>query len=197
MDIMGNSFVLHLIRHAPTAGNLKKQYIGWTDEAVLPFKAEPDLSRESVWGSDLKRCRQTAEILFPEADYHADRRWRECHFGSWEQKTYAELERDQLYRNWIDDPETLAPPQGESLKQMGSRIERALAALPVGDEFTIVTHGGPIRYLLARANGGQFQQQTALHGHRFTLEWKNRKAMEEGERCISFSAEPLTVNGNM
>ena len=194
---MGNSFVLHLIRHVPTAGNLAKQYIGWTDEPILPFTAKPDFMRESVWGSDLKRCRQTAAVLFPNAVYHEDMKWRECHFGSWEQKTYAELEWDQLYRNWIDDPETLAPPQGESLRQMGSRIEQALLALPEDDEFTIVTHGGPIRYLLAKANGGPFQEQIALHGHRFTLEWKNRKAMEEGNRCISFSAEPLTANDNM
>jgi alpha-ribazole phosphatase len=197
MAIMGKSFILHLIRHAPTAGNQAKQYIGWTDEAVLPFKAASDPLLAAVWGSDLKRCRQTAAILYPNAAYHADSNWRECHFGSWEQKTYAELEKDEHYRNWIDDPENVAPPEGESLKQLGRRIDRALRALPEGDEFTVLTHGGPIRYLLARANGEPFHQQTVLHGHRISLEWKNRTAMEEGAGCISFSAEPLMANANM
>lgn len=196
MAIMGNSFILHLIRHAPTAGNQAKQYIGWTDEAVLPFKAEPNSSQTSVWGSDLKRCKQTAALLFPNASYHPSPLWRECHFGDWEQKTYAELENDELYRNWIDDPLNLAPPNGENLQQLAKRIEKALKVLPEGDEFTILTHGGPIRYILARAMGQPFQRQTAQHGRQITLEWKNRKAMEEGELCASFSAVPLMANVN-
>ncbi|WP_234398925.1 histidine phosphatase family protein [Planococcus massiliensis] len=196
MAIMGNSFILHLIRHAPTAGNQAKQYIGWTDEAVLPFKAEPDASQIAVWGSDLKRCRQTAACLFPNAVYHASPDWRECHFGEWEQKTYAELESNGLYRNWVDDPFHFAPPNGESLHQLATRIERAVKALPDGDEFTILTHGGPIRYLLARATGESIQQQTASHGHRITLVWKTRKAVEEGDLCTSFSAVPLMANVN-
>lgn len=194
---MDSTFILHLIRHAPTAGNTLKQYIGWTDEPVLAFEPLVDLTLELVWGSDLKRCRQTAAILFPKADYHEDRNWRECHFGGWERKTYAELEHDKHYRSWIDDPGGTVPPGGESLTDMSHRVEQALAVLPGGNEFTIVTHGGPIRYLLSKANGRTFQQQTALHGHRHTLIWENRKAFKEGQTCISFSVEPLTVNANL
>lgn len=196
MAVMGNSFILHLIRHAPTAGNRAKQYIGWTDEAVLPFGAEPNSLQAAVWGSDLKRCRQTAAVLFPNAIYHPSPCWRECHFGDWEQKTYANLESDDLYRKWIDDPLHLAPPNGESLHQLAERIEKAVKALPDGDEFTVLTHGGPIRYLLARATGKPFLQQTVLHGHRMTVEWKTRRAMEEGDLCTSFSAVPLMANVN-
>lgn len=61
---MDQPFVLRLIRHAPTRGNQQKRYIGWTDESILPFQAEPDLALGNVIGSDLKRCRQTAAILF-------------------------------------------------------------------------------------------------------------------------------------
>lgn len=194
---MDGTFILHLIRHAPTAGNAARQYIGWTDESVLAFEPLAEPTIEHVWGSDLKRCRQTAELLFPNADYHADRNWRECHFGGWERKTYAELQHDEHYRSWIDDPMGIMPPGGESLTAMSDRIEQAVKALPAGNEFTIVTHGGPIRYLLSLATGRPFQQQTALHGHRHSLSWRNREAFEEGQVCESFSVEPLTANANL
>lgn len=194
---MDDFFTLHLIRHAPTAGNKEKRYIGWTDEPVLPFKAPGDPVVRTVWGSDLLRCRQTAEVLFPLADYQADPNWRECHFGIWEQKTYEQLKQDLCYRSWIDDPLNCAPPEGESLLHLQLRIDRAVRSLPLGAEFTVLTHGGPIRYLAAKAKGGAFQEQTALHGHRHSLTWQSRKAYEEGQRCISYSVVPLMENGNL
>lgn len=194
---MGGLFVLHLIRHAPTAGNQAKQYIGWTDEPVLPFKAPAYPEVKRVWGSDLQRCRQTAEVLFPNAVYHSDSDWRECHFGDWEKKTYAELESLKAYRNWIDDPFHCQPPGGESLDQVAVRVEQAVRSLPSGEEFRIVAHGGPIRYLLARAKKEAFWNQTVLHAHCYTLVWQNRQAFEEGAQCTSFSAAPLMANGNM
>jgi len=194
---MDGAFILHLIRHAPTSGNQARQYIGWTDEPVMPFKAKAFPEITEVWGSDLLRCRQTAEILFPNAAYHAEPNWRECHFGEWEQKTYAQLEGIAAYRNWIDDPVRCAPPGGESLKVLAERVERAVQALPDKQEFTIVAHGGPIRYLAGRAKKEAFERQTALHGYCYTFVWQNRQAFKEGAACISFSAEPLTANANM
>lgn len=190
-------FVLHLIRHAPTAGNKEKRYTGWTDEPVLPFEAPADMTMQEVWGSDLLRCRQSAEVLFPRAVYHANPDWRECNFGKWEQKTYGQLQHDPHYRSWIDDPANIAPPDGESLVQLAMRIGRAVRSLPEGNEFTVITHGGPIRWLAAQATGGAFHQQTALHGCCHSMVWQDRKAYEEGQRCISFSVAPLMANASM
>lgn len=194
---MDGHFILHLIRHAPTAGNKEKRYIGWTDEPVLPFEAAADFRKRQVWGSDLARCRQTAEVLFPRAVYHANPGWRECHFGTWEQKTYEQLQHDPRYRSWIDDPAEMAPPEGESLGELAVRIDGAVRSLPEGNEFTVITHGGPIRWLAAQATGGAFRQQAALHGHCHSIVWQNRKAYEEGQRCISFSVAPLMANASM
>ncbi|MDN7241822.1 histidine phosphatase family protein [Planococcus sp. N028] len=194
---MDGTFVLHLIRHAQTLGNQEKQYIGWTNQPVMPFEAQAFPEVTEVWGSDLLRCRQTAKVLFPNAFYHADANWRECHFGEWEQKTYAQLEMIEAYRNWIDDPFHIAPPGGESLEVLGERVERAVHALPDGKEFLILTHGGPIRYLAGRAKKETFWEQQALHGYRYTLVWQNRQAFKEGAPCISFSAEPLMANASM
>ncbi|MGH2316893.1 histidine phosphatase family protein [Planococcus sp. SE5232] len=194
---MDQPFVLRLIRHAPTRGNQQKRYIGWTDESILPFQAEPDLALKNVIGSDLKRCRQTAEVLFPNAVYRANRDLRECHFGEWEMKTYEQLKEIQLYRNWINEPWNIRPPGGESLNDMVKRVEQGIKKLPKGSEVTLVLHGGPIRYLMAQALGERFQDQIALHGGCHILTWQSRQAFEERELCTSFSVEPLTANGTM
>lgn len=194
---MGNAFVLHLIRHAPTAGNGRKAYIGWTDEPILPFKAQPDHAARHVWGSDLLRCRQTAQLLFPNARYKADANLRELNFGDWEGKTYNDLQSNDRYRKWIDDPLSVQPPNGESFQQLAERVERTIGAFPETGNFTIVTHGGPIRYLLAKANGGEFFSQQAAHGRCYTVAWASKSAYKEGQACILFLEEPLTANANM
>ena len=60
-----------LIRHGMTEGNRYQRYIGKTDELLCEegkeklkefFYPEP----EAVFVSPLVRCRETAEILFPE-----------------------------------------------------------------------------------------------------------------------------------
>lgn len=194
---MDSTFILKLIRHAPTAGNVAKKYIGWTDEPILPFQAVPDFDVANVWGSDLLRCRQTAVQLFPTACYHADPDWRECHFGRWEGKTYAQLEYDETYQRWIDDPNGVVPPDGECLADVAMRISRAVCSLPHGGKHIIITHGGPIRLLLMQGNGGSFWEQPARHGICYTLTWRSRREYEEGARCISYSAASITANGNM
>ncbi|MDW0113903.1 histidine phosphatase family protein [Sporosarcina saromensis] len=91
---MARPHTLYLIRHLPTAGNRAKKYIGWTDEPIEPI-AEPETFRLSgmqqniVYGSDLRRARQSANLFLPHAIFHEDRRFRECHFGDFEGKTYA------------------------------------------------------------------------------------------------------------
>lgn len=193
---MDHPFVLHLIRHAPTAGNREKRYIGWTDEDVLPFSASGDPSVRDVWGSDLKRCRQTAATLFPAAKYHVSSDFRECNFGKWERKTYEQLKHDERYRSWIDDPAAHSPPGGETLEEMQERVDRALYRLPDIPECTLVIHGGPIRHLMAKALGGNFREQIARHGHCYSFRWADRQAFEEGQPCTSFSEAHLMANGN-
>ncbi|AUD14635.1 MULTISPECIES: histidine phosphatase family protein [unclassified Planococcus (in: firmicutes)] len=194
---MGNAFVLRLIRHAPTAGNVRRAYIGWTDEPILPFESKPDHGTRLVWGSDLLRCRQTAHILFPDAHYEANADLRELHFGDWENMTYDDLQSNELYRNWIDDPKMVQPPNGESLQQLAERVDRAIETFSETGDYTVVTHGGPIRYILSKANRQQFFSQQAAHGHCYTVTWASKSAYKEGHPCVSYSAEPLTAKASM
>ncbi|MCG7343869.1 histidine phosphatase family protein [Sporosarcina sp. ACRSL] len=193
---MASDHHLYLIRHLPTAGNREKKYIGWTDE---PIESVPNLVREFpmsatgvVYGSDLMRARQSAALLLPDADYVADARLRECHFGEFEGKTYADLELDKDYRNWLDDPQSFAPRGGESLAEVEKRVLETLVSLPNGG--VVVTHGGPIRIALTRFSPEprDFWSWQIPHGSAWKFEWRNYDEMKEGGGCVSLSEVPIT-----
>ncbi|SDN25276.1 alpha-ribazole phosphatase [Psychrobacillus sp. OK028] len=193
---MANPFTVTLIRHLPTKGNRDKKYIGWTDEPIiggLKIKKFPNENRQVV-GSDLVRCKQTAAEVFGGTPYTVNANFRECSFGDWEQKTYNELKEDDSYRNWLNDQQQLAPPNGESLEALGSRVLQAF--LETSEKFEqpiIVTHGGPMRFLLTKfaSEEKSFWDWEVLHGSMFTLNWPDKKAVLEGKRCTSFSVEHL------
>lgn len=194
---MDDRFVLHVIRHLPTAGNEQRKYIGWTDEPIVATNVRCQVPARVVVGSDLLRARQTAALYFPEATYEADSSWRECHFGDFEGKTYAELEEDIDYRQWIDDPYSYAPRGGESLAALEQRVLSALKQ--VSDGAVIVTHGGPIRLLLTKFSpvAGEFWSWSIPHGTGYRLEWASEQAFKEGQLCISLLAELITENETM
>ena len=152
-----------------------------------PFTAK------TVYGSDLLRSRQSAALYFPESSFEADAGWRECNFGDFEGKTYADLEKNKNYRNWIDDPYMNAPSGGESLAQVEGRVLSALRRLP--NEAVVVTHGGPIRILLTKYSPEEkgFWLWKVPHGSGYRLEWESREAFEEGKRCTSLSVVPITA----
>ncbi|QTD40726.1 histidine phosphatase family protein [Sporosarcina sp. Te-1] len=192
---------LYLIRHLPTAGNEKRRYIGWTDEPIVSGHGRSRLHSfgnvETVYGSDLLRARQSAAVYFPEAAYVADSRWRECHFGEFEGKTYAELEMDEDYRAWLDDPRGVAPRGGERLAEVEARVRAALVDVPSGS--IVVTHGGPIRSMLScySADGpAEFWTWSVPHGSVWKLVWRDYEDVKEGLPCISLSEVPITENGN-
>lgn len=194
---MDDCFVLHVIRHLQTAGNEQRKYIGWTDEPIVATGAGCLVPAQVVVGSDLLRARQTAALYYPEAIYEVDSNWRECHFGEFEGKTYADLEKDTDYRQWIDDPYTHAPRGGESLMALEQRVLSALKQIPNGA--VIVTHGGPIRLLLTKFSpvDKEFWSWSIPHGTGYRLEWASEQAFKEGRPCISLSGVPITVSGTM
>lgn len=198
---MASDHHLYLIRHLPTAGNRERKYIGWTDEPIEPVRewarTFPMPASGIVYGSDLLRARQTAALLIPDADYVADARLRECHFGDFEGKTYADLEMDKDYRNWLDDPHTFAPRGGESLAEVEKRVMEALISLPNGS--IVVTHGGPIRIALTQFSSAQqdFWSWQVPHGSIWKLGWRSHDEMKEGLRCVSLSEVPTTGKGSL
>ena len=155
-----------LIRHGKTYGNTLGRYIGTTDEELCPEGREELVAlRESgqyrsirpdlVYASPLRRCRQTAELLFPGVPQEICRDLRECDFGEFENKNYKELSGNPAYQAWVDSGGTLPFPGGESREafQERCRVEfaRVLRALKrqAGSNAVFVVHGGTIMSILS------------------------------------------------
>lgn len=155
---------LQLLRHGRTEGpqgfrgrlDVPLSNEGW-DEM---YTATSALSYDRIITSPLQRCARFARALAEatgiatceEADF------RELDFGDWEGRTPAELMVDQaeaLGQFWAD-PYGYTPPNGEPVIAFERRVLNAVESLIdrfAGERLLIVTHGGVIRLLLARARG--------------------------------------------
>lgn len=149
---------LLLIRHGKTEGNREKRYIGRTDEPLCPEgrselegRRYPPCTR--IFASPMRRCLETAELIYPGQEIVCCRDLRECDFGEFEGKNYPELSGDPRYQAWIDSGGTLPFPGGESNEIVRDRCCRAFWALLEGcreDEVPVfVVHGGTIMAVLA------------------------------------------------
>ena len=160
-----------LIRHGQTQGNLEGRYIGSrTDEplckqgiASLRARCYPPVAR--VFASPLRRCIQTAQLLYPGVPLEIIPGLRECDFGDFENKNYAELNGHAAYQAWIDSGGALAFPGGESRAQFSLRCADAFEALTrrgLPADCALVVHGGTIMAIMERwavPQGGYYDFQ--------------------------------------
>ena len=168
-----------LIRHGQTQGNREHRYIGCrTDEslcaegvAALQGKAYPPVSK--VFASPMKRCLETAALLYPGVPVEVVEGFRECDFGEWENKNYAELDGNPDYQAWIDSGGELPFPGGESRAQFAARCVAAFECIrEQAEDCAIVAHGGTIMAIMeqfALPKGTYFDYQ-AGNGCGFILE---------------------------
>lgn len=159
------------IRHGKTAGNLEKRYIGRTDEPLcdegiseLRSKQYPDC--DIVISSPMRRCIETAKIIYPNKQVTAYDDLRECDFGDFEGKNYIELSGNADYQNWIDSGGTAAFPNGEShagfKKRCIDEFEKAVSDYIDVDILAFAVHGGTIMSVLekyAYPKGGYYDFQ--------------------------------------
>lgn len=111
-----------------------------------------------LYTSDLGRCVETASIIASKLglEITPNSRLRELNFGQWEGHTYDEvMSLDQeLLERWYEDPFDIAPPDGETLTQLGQRVdewlEQTMDELLIDETVIVVTHGGPIRWFCSR-----------------------------------------------
>ena len=157
---------LILIRHGTTQGNLEKRFVGVLDVPLAPQGEElarrvsPTLPRvEHIYRSPLLRCRQTAQLLWPDTEMTVIQGLRETDFGPFEGKNHEELKDDPLYQAWIGQGDRLnfaAMPVGETAQQVVERVSAALAELVKDaaahgyERVGVVSHGGALMGLLSK-----------------------------------------------
>lgn len=150
---------LWLIRHGMTEGNRHQRYIGVTDEPLceegrilLSNVTYPRV--QALFVSPLRRCRETARILFGDQEQRVIELLAECDFGEFENKNYKELADNPHYQEWVDSNGTLPFPGGESKEECAARnlkgFEEVLEVL--GNEgiteAALVVHGGTIMNIM-------------------------------------------------
>lgn len=184
-----------LIRHFATKGNLERRYIGITDESIEIVSDRKGMNRraypevEKVFSSPLKRCLETAALIYPDDAPEIVSDLRECNFGIFENKNYKELRNHPDYQAFIDSGGTLDFPGGEGIEEFKKRTQEAFLevieqSIHAGlRSVALVVHGGTIMSILDRYSSPHQDyyswQVKNGEGYEFFLEKKNA---ENGRR---------------
>lgn len=147
------------IRHGKTPGNLEKRYIGRTDESLCELGEKELLCRkypdaDIVICSPMKRCIQTAKLIYPDKKAVIYSDLRECDFGDFEGKNYTELCQNPDYINWLESMGTLPFPNGEKhddfVNRCADAFEKSAAYFKEYNKIAYVVHGGTIMSVLEK-----------------------------------------------
>lgn len=154
-----------LIRHGMTAGNLRRAYIGSTDEPLcregleqIEALSRKGLAARRIIASPMRRAMESASILFQGRDIITDPGLRETDFGIFEGKTADEISADAelgpLYSEWLDSWCQGPVPGGEDVKAVKARVcsafENEISLLEEGESAAFVIHGGGIMAIMER-----------------------------------------------
>ena len=154
---------IHLIRHGATDANYDGRYIGCkTDLPLAPeglnelrlLKDDIDYPEiERLYSSPMLRCRQTGAVLYPDFEPVMVEELKEYDFGSFENKTAAELESNPNFIPWTSG-RLSAPPGGEDnsgfIKRICVGFNKIVLDMIEGGltESAVIMHGGAIMMLL-------------------------------------------------
>ena len=158
-DWSKNQIEIIFLRHGMTIENEQHRYLGNTDtslsrngicklQALQKNGTYP--KTDILFCSPMKRCTETAEILYPNHTPIYIPEWREMDFGEFEGKNYIELQKNPNYQAWIDSNGTLPFPGGESREEFKRRnvtgFQKAVnGCLRNGISLAaLVVHGGTI-----------------------------------------------------
>lgn len=150
-----------LIRHGKTQGNLERRYIGDLDEPlcteglhdVETLAQSGNIPPIDVLKSGFAlRCRQTAELLFPDMTYDLCP-MSEIDFGVFKGKNADDLMGDKDYEAWLETNCKGDIPGGDSVSAFKERccdIFRRIAETSGEGTTALVIHGGNIMAILER-----------------------------------------------
>lgn len=177
-----------LIRHGMTEGNIQKKYIGCaTDESLANTGKElleeinyPSLDK--VFVSPMKRCRETAEIIFPKNKAEIVEDLREIDFGIFEGKNHNELNGNIEYQKWLDSNGLAKIPEGESFAEFSERCCSAFVNIiknTKSENIAFVVHGGTIMAILSQLGGYNYFDYIAENGKGYICSFENNRIKVE------------------
>ena len=141
---------IYFIRHGQTKYNVEGRFVGSTD---LPLSEDgrkqifnkwdsikSHIERDIIFTSPMKRCIETAGIIFPYDTFEVINNMREMNFGMFEGKTHDELEYLEEYRYFRETKGKSKIPKGEMIISMDKKD---------ANNAVLVCHGGVIMALFA------------------------------------------------
>lgn len=191
--------LVEFVRHGKTQGNIKKRYVGKTEERL---SAEGILEIEEIrkhradspapdllFTSPMLRCLETCAILFPGKEKKVIPSFEEMDFGDFEMKNYSDLKEDKRYQEWIDSNGTGAFPNGESRELFIKRSWNGFSCMleevarwgqQNGREdirICAVVHGGTIMAVMSELLHGEYYDFQCGNGsgYVFSMEKANDK----------------------
>lgn len=154
---------LLLVRHGESLGNKEKFFAGHMDVPLIDSgirQAECSAQYvkehyqvDAIYASDLMRAYRTAECFATllGLDITKDSGLREIHAGEWEGKKHEDLPKlypEEYGKTWLNNTGKAVCPGGESVKELGDRIIKALEKIAKkhpGETVLIATHSTPVR----------------------------------------------------
>ena len=157
---------IYLIRHGETQANRDGIFRGRGEVPLSPAGLKQagelrayftSLKVERVFSSPLKRAAETAAICFPSQAIELQDLVNNLDLGRWAGREKKEIaqEEPKLWRRWLEEPEKMSFPGGESLAAVKARISlfnRLLAAVNE-ERIAVVSHRSVLKALLAEALG--------------------------------------------
>ena len=159
MGVVVKKFLL--IRHGKTQSNLEHRYSGDPDEALCAegLQGVEALSKSgelppvmTLWSGPALRCRQTAEILFPDVSYCMCP-LSEIDFGIFKGKNADDLLGDKDYEAWLETGCMGDIPGGDSVsdfKDWCCDIFVRITETSGEGTSALVIHGGNIMAIMER-----------------------------------------------
>lgn len=161
--------MLILCRHGRTATNAAGRIQGRVDPPLDDIGRAQAAALAAAVGtparvltSPLRRARETAAAFG--GPVVEDARWVELDYGEWDERRLTEIS-PEAWARWRAAPDW-APPGGESLLTLGSRVREAcedLAADARERDVVVVSHVSPIKAAVAWALGVGDEVAWRLH----------------------------------
>ena len=193
-----STLTVALIRHGLTEGNKDKKYIGITDESLSLngiYALFDSISKEiypranKVYSSPMKRCVESAKMIYPKAEIIIKDDLKETNFGDFENKNYDQLKDDLNYQRWLASGGTFHIPNGESREEFSERCEKCFEEIinqSLGEEcVALIIHGGTIMAILDKYSNPHkdFYNWQVKNGQGYIIEidkntWINDKKVQ-------------------
>ena len=159
------TYKIHLLRQGITQANLDGIYAGSATDLPLCDEGREQIialmrdfeypSASKVLISPMQSSRQTAELLYPDAEIIVIDELREIAFGEFDGKNVEELQQNPDFHTWLDPKTEFTPAGGESGKDFATRAATVIqnvceyALKSKCENIAVITHGGLIMTALA------------------------------------------------